>query len=142
MAPLPWIPAAVRALLLADVTFMGTLAGARLVFKAPPDVTTKFGTIQVPGNNAIDGGGVAWSPLVQVDGWCPMSDANADALAWSIASAAAMVFGRARNVTYQNISYSARIVDGPMAMDPDISRGESNPLARALIRAELTVHNR
>lgn len=142
MTPLPWIPAAARALLVADAAFVTVLPIARLVFKAPSEVTTKFGTIQVPGNNSLSGDGVAWSPLVQVDGWCPTSEANAEELAWGIASAAAMVFGRARNVTYQNVTYSARIIDGPMAMDPDTSRGASNPLARALVRAELTLHNR
>lgn len=142
MAALPSMRHAVRALLVADAGFVAVLPMARLTFKAPPSVTTKYGTIQIPGNNSLSGDGVAWSPLVQVDGWCPMTDEAADDLAWDIAAAAAAVLGRARNVTYQNITYSARLIDGPMAGPPDVSRGESEPLARALIRAELTVHNR
>lgn len=141
MAPLPSMRRAVRALLVADAGFVAVLPLVRLTFKAPPDVTTKYGTVQIPGNNVLTDG-VAWSPLVQVDGWCPMTDEDADDLAWDIAAAAAVVLCRARNVTYQNITYSARLIDGPMAGPADVSRGESAPVAHALMRAELFVHNR
>jgi hypothetical protein len=137
---LPWMPDAVRDYLLADPVFAGVLTASRVAFKAPADVTTPFGVIQVPGNNSIDGGGVAWSPLVQFDGYCPTSDPAADRIAWDIAAAAGVL--AARNVTYQNVTWSGRLIDGPMKAAPDTSRGESAALARALIRVELTVHAR
>ena len=48
----------------------------------------------------------------------------------------ATVLGRARNVAFENVSYSGRLVDGPIP-DVDTSRGESAALARALVRAEV-----
>lgn len=141
MAPLPWIPDAIRERLLADVVFAGLLEPDRVVFDQPPDVTVPFATIQVPGNIPISGDGVAYSPLVQVDGWCPTSDPAAARIAWDIASAAGLVLGRSRNISYGSINYSARITDGPMSGPLDVSRGSASPLKRALIRAELRVHS-
>lgn len=136
------MPAAARTLLLSQTVFSSLITPDRVVFRAPPIVTTKFVTIQVPGNNSISGDDVAWSPLVQVDGFCPADDENAESIVWDLAAAAATVLGRARNVFYRNISYRGRLIDGPFAAAPDVSRGQDSPLARALMRAELTVHNR
>lgn len=139
--PLPSMRHAARELLAADAGFLSVLPLARLGFKAPPDVTEAYGTIQVPGNNSLSGDDVGWSPLIQVDGWCSMTDPAAEDVAWDIAAAAASVFGRARNVSYLNVTYKARVLELFLA-PPDVSRGESNPFAHALMRAELRVHNR
>jgi len=140
MAPLPPVRHIARDLLLTQPVFAGLIQPDRIVFKQPADVTAPFVVIQVPGNNAISGDNVAWSPLVQVDGYAPASDPAADDVAWELAAAAAEVFGRARNVTSGSVTFSARVIDLLQA-GPDVSRGENNPLARALMRAELTVHN-
>lgn len=137
--PQPWIPGAIRALLLADAGFVAA-CGGRCSTRAPSDITRSYATVQTPGNRAITADGVAFSPLVQVDGWCaPGGEEDPEVVAWRIAAAAATVLGRARNVTYQTIAYSARLVDGPLA-GVDTSRGTDSPLYRALVRAELTAH--
>lgn len=140
--PLPPIRRVVRDFLVADTTFVTGLPPARLVFKAPADVTTPFALIRVPLNSAISGDDVAWSPIVQIDGLCAESTADADDVAWAIVANALSVLAKARNVAYQNIRYSARLIDGPMSLPADVSRGASNPLARVVGRVELTIHNR
>lgn len=138
--PQPWIPGAVRVLLLSDAGFVAA-CGGRCSTRAPSDVTQPFAVIRVAGNNAITPDGVAFSPLVQVEGWCaPGGDADPESTAWGIAAQAARVLGRARNVGYESLRYSARVVDGPMPGPVDTSRGASTPLYRALVRAELTAH--
>lgn len=136
---LPWIPGAIRGLLLADAVF-STACGAR-VSTILPSTVTFCAQIRTPGNNSLSGDGVAFSPLVQVDGWCApgITGVDPERKAWEIAAEAARVLGRARNVTYQNVSYSARLIDGPIP-DVDTSRGDSSPLYRAIVRAVLAVH--
>lgn len=141
MSPLPSMRHVARDLLLSQAVFSNLLPPERVVFKQPPDITSPFAVVQVPGNNALSGDNVAWSPLVQVDGYCPTDDPAAEDIAWDIAAAAAKVFGQARNVTAGSISYSSRVID-LLSASPDVSRGQAAPLARALMRAELTVHNR
>lgn len=131
----------VREFLLSQSAFTNLITADRVVFKAPTDVTTKFVVIQIPGNNAISGDNVGWSPLVQVDGYCPDSDPEAADIAWDLAAAAAAAFRAARNVVVGEVSYNARILDLVPA-EPDISRGAESPLARVLMRAELRIHNR
>lgn len=137
---LPWIPPAVRALLLPDPEFAAA-CGGRCSTRLPADVSKPTATLQataVP----IDVSAGMWSPMVQVDGWCaPGGPVDPEQAAWRIAVAAARVFARARNVPWQNIRWSARVTDGPMT-DIDTARGESAPIYRAFIRAELKVHAR
>jgi len=137
-APIPWIPPAIRALLLADADFAAE-CGGRISTRLPSTVTF-CAQIRVPGLNSLSGDGVAWSPLVQVDGWCATTVPGVDPeqKAWNIAAHAARILGRARNVTWQNMTYSGRLVEGPIP-DVDTSRGESTPLYRAIVRAELSV---
>ena len=139
VATIPWIPGAVRRQLLDDPTFFAA-CGSQVLTRLPSEVTF-CAQLRVAGNNAVDGGGVAFSPLVQLDGWCAPDLAGIDpeVKAWDIAAAGAAVLGRIRNVIYQTMSYSARVVEGPLP-DVDTSRGESTPLYRAIVRAELAVH--
>lgn len=140
-APLPWLPAVVRRFLVAQAVCTDQLEPARWVFRGPADVTTAYARIQCPNPSPISGDGVAWKPLVQVDAFCPMTVQDAEDVVWRIAAAAGAVLGRARNIVDDALSWSGRHTDGPIP-DVDTSRGESTPLARALIRAELTVHAR
>lgn len=137
--PLPWVPGAVRQLLLADAGF-ATACGGRVMTILPSTITF-CAQLRLPGNNSISGDGVAYSPLIQVDGWCVpgISGVDPERKAWEIAAHAARVLGRARNVIYQTMSYSGRLVEGPLP-DVDTSRGESTPVYRAIVRAELAVH--
>jgi hypothetical protein len=140
-APLPWMPGVVRAFLVDQPTFVELLPLDRLVFKAPANVVDPYGRIQVPSPGPMSGDGVAWRPLVQIDAYCPMTNPDAADITWNIVAAAAVLLGRARNITQGNLSWSGRHIDGPIPGD-DRSRGEDSPLARAFIRAELTVHAR
>jgi hypothetical protein len=135
---LPWIPGAVRELLMADTTF-ATLVGNpdRVTFKNPPSVTTPWVEIRTAGNISISGDGVAWSPLIQVAACGPPGNPDLQENLWAIAARAAHVLGRARNVAYQDMTYSGRHTDGPLE-DVDTSRGDSTPIFRAIVRAELT----
>lgn len=137
-APIPWIPPAIRALLLADSAFAAE-CGGRVSTRLPSTVAF-CAQIRVPGLNSLSGDGVAWSPLVQVDGWCSPDVAGVDPeqKAWAIAAHAARILGRARNITYGTMTYSGRLIEGPIP-DVDTSRGESTPLYRAIVRAELSV---
>lgn len=140
-SPLPWLPGVVRQFLADQATFLALLPLERIVFKGPPDVTTAYGRIQAPSAGPMSGDGVAWRPLVQVDAYCPMSIPDADMIVWNIVAAAGTLLGRARNVITDGLSWSGRLTDGPIP-GTDTSRGEDAPMARALIRAELTLHAR
>lgn len=140
-APLPWLPGVVREFLADQSGFLALLPVERLVFRGPADVTTAYARIQVPSSGPMSGDGVAWRPLVQVDAYCPMSNPDADMTVWDIVSAAGTLLGRARNVLTAGLSWSGRLTDGPIP-GVDTSRGDDAPMARALIRAELTLHAR
>lgn len=138
--PIPWVPGAIRQLLVADTAFM-TECGSRISSRLPSTVTF-CARVRLAGNNSLSGDGVAWSPLVQVEGWCAPGVAGVsdpEVKAWDIAARAAAVVGRARNITYQNMTYSTRIVDGPLS-DVDTSRGDSTALYWSLVRVEVTAH--
>lgn len=134
------MPAAARQLLLATTPFAGLLAADRVVFKSPPKVTSPFCRLQVPSAGPRSGDGVMWEPLLQADFYAPATG-DAEKVVWDLAAAAADVFGHARNVTFENVTYSGRMLDGPIP-SVDTSRGESEVLARAVIRAELRLHAR
>lgn len=135
---LPWMQPAVRAVLLADATFTG-LVGGRVSSRLGPDVTQPCATVQITAN-PIDVSAGAWSPLVQLDGWAPADTVgDPEAVVWEIATSGAALLSRARNHAWQNLHFSARIVDGPLTLI-DETRGKNNVLYRAFIRAELTVH--
>ena len=140
---LPYVPGAVRALLVASSDFTSVVPAGRITTRAPADVTTPYVLVRSAGNAApIDAAAGAWSPLVQVEGWAPASVAgDPEVVVWRIAAAAAAILARARNVTHDSMSWSARVTDGPLT-DVDTSRGSSAPLYRAFVRAELTLHAR
>lgn len=119
--------------------FTALIAANRVVFKGPSDVTTPYFRIQVPSPGPMSGDGVAYRPLVQLDAYCPMTDPEAEKIVWDLAAAASWALGRARNVVDGTVSFSGRHIDGPIP-DVDTSRGTASPLARAVVRAELTLH--
>jgi hypothetical protein len=135
---LPWIPPAVRVLLLADAEFTAA-CGGRCVTRLPSDMTKPVAQLRATAI-PIDVSAGAWSPMVQVDGWCaPGGPVDPEQAAWRVAVAASRVLARARNVAWENIHYKARVTDGPLT-DIDTARGLTAPLYRAFIRAELIVH--
>lgn len=139
---LPYSPGLVRAVLVADAAFTALLPANRLTTRAPSDVTSVFGLVRPAGVVPLDVSAGAWSPLVQVDVYCPPGGAvDPEVVVWRVAASAAAILSRARNVAAGSTRWSARVTDGPTA-DVDTSRGSSAPLYRAFIRAELTLHVR
>lgn len=138
---LPWFYQAVRNRLAADALFMAS-CGSRLSEGLPSNVTLPVATVQFPTSIGVRGGG-AYRPMVQIDAWCPpgvFEGLEASAMVWRIASRAKRALEAAQNVTFETMHWSARPTD-LMRLPPDTSRGESNPLFRAVTRAVLTVHN-
>ncbi len=140
---LPFLPAAVRAFLAAAPDFTALIPAGRITTRAPADAASPFVLVRAAGGAIpIDASAGAWSPLVQVEGYAPPGGStDPEVVVWRIAATAAALLSRARNVTYDSMSWSARVTDGPFA-DVDTSRGQSAPLYRALVRAELTLHAR
>jgi hypothetical protein len=143
---LPYVPGAIRQLLLADSAFTAAVGGRCTVKKSPPDVTSPFAVVQIPGGAPLDEQGWVLQPLIQVNVWCPDSWAAADpdVVAWDGISAVRRVLQSARYVTYSDtrgsMTYSARITDGPLPTE-DTTRGDSTPLQGYLLRAELTLQD-
>lgn len=137
---LPWVIAAVREYLLTDVPFTQS-SGGRVSTRAPSTVTAAYVTLQLPTPLGELGGG-GYKPIVQVDAWCPAgATEEPEAVVWRIASRASRALKQARNVQFETLHWSARILDsGPLP--PDRTRGDDAPLYRAMCRAELTIHNR
>lgn len=139
MSELPWLPGVVRAFLMGQSNFTSLIPANRVVFKSPSDVTSTFFRIQVPSPGTMSGDGVAYRPLVQCDAFCPATTVDAEKIVWDLAATVAWALGRARNVINGTVSFSGRHIDGPIP-DTDTSRGTGSPLARAIVRAELTLH--
>lgn len=139
---LPWFYQAVRNRLAADASFMES-CGGRLSLHLPSSVTQPVATIQFPTSIGAMGGG-GYKPMVQVDAWCAtgvFGGLEADAVVWRIVSRAKRALELTRNAEFETMHWSARPTD-LMPLPRDTSRGTSNPLVRAMTRAELTVHNR
>lgn len=135
---LPWLPGMFRALLMSDAAFLAVLPANRLVFKAPADVSTLFGRVQVLNANPIDGDLVGWRPHVQFDAFLPQAGTSEQTV-WRPAVEAMRVFRTATNIAYESVHYSChRITDGPISL-PDTSRGDAQVLSRAIVRAQFTV---
>jgi hypothetical protein len=140
---LPWLQRAVILRLVADATF-SERCGGRCSDRLPDDLTAPAARVLLVGNLALNAAAGAWSPLIQVEGWCGPAGFGGDdpaVVAWRIAARAAWVLARVRNAAHETMHWSARVVDGPVP-DIDKSLGESTPLYRAFIRTELLIHNR
>lgn len=117
--------------------------GGRLSERLPSSVTLPVATIQFPSSIGAMGGG-GYRPLVQIDGWAPpgvYAGLEASAVVWRIVSRAKRALEQTANEQFETMHWSARPVD-LMPLPPDVSRGEANPLMRAMTRAVLSVHNR
>jgi hypothetical protein len=139
---MPPLTGAVRELLLADPDFV-LASGGRLATKAPSDVTTPWAVMRTS-VTPVGANTVAWRGTAQVNGCCafPVGDLAPEDVAWNIAAHAARIFGRARNVNWQNVTYSSRVETGPIPGVPDLSRGDSSPVYWVFVRAELSIHLR
>lgn len=141
---LPYLPGLVRAVLLADSVFLN-LCGGRCGVRAPSDVTRPYAKLDVMPGRPINPSAGAWSPLVQVGGWCaPGGEDEPEVAAWDIAARAVGVLSRAANVPIATGGVVGAwsvvdTLDGPTAQT-DTSRGESNPVYGARVLFELALH--
>jgi hypothetical protein len=139
---LPWVPLAVKDLLAADAAFVEAVgATGRIYTRAPASVAAPYVTIQLPTPLGAMGGG-GYKPIVQVDAWrVEAGTEDPEIVVWRIAMRAKNVLQVARNVPFETMHWSARVIDcGPLP--PDRTRGDDSPLYRAMCRAELTIRNR
>lgn len=142
---LPWLPGAVRQLLLKDTPFATVCPPARLATSAAPGtVTAPFALVRVVVGSLRPLGGGGYLADVQLDAFCPAAgydDEEADPIVWRIAHRATRALGQAKNVRYQTMHWSTRAIPFAGPLDPDKTRGEADVLNRAAVRAELAIHN-
>ena len=144
---MPFMPAAVRAFLLAQPSFAALIPPERIVTRDLPE------TISAPCfrvRNATNNAGVSAGSdpllrfvIVQLEAWVPKWDilggtTDPEEVANDIAMLAGELVGRARNVSFRGAAWSGRWLDSP-TLPVDVRRGVDNPLYPAMARAELTV---
>ncbi|MFD8496340.1 hypothetical protein [Amycolatopsis sp. NPDC059657] len=141
---LPNLAEPIRELLLADGPF-AALTQSRLGTRAPEDVTTPYAVLRCAASPLSSSSrSVGWRGTVQLHG-CATGWVNSKApetVSWDICAAAARVLDRSGQQIWGDVTYTPRLTDGPLPMDPDRSRGEANVVHWALIRAELIIHLR
>jgi hypothetical protein len=148
---LPNLHIPIREQLLADAEF-AALVGGRLGTRAPGDVLTPYAVLRCSANPlSASSRSVGWRGGVQVHG-CAAREVDGFApedIAWKICAAAARVLDRSGQQTWtetepggRTLTYTPRVTDGPLPMDPNTSRGEDNVVYWALIRATFPIHLR
>jgi hypothetical protein len=139
---MPPLTGAIRELLFADPDFVTACFG-RLATKAPDDVTEPYAVLRTSAT-PVGANTVAWRGTAQINGCCgfPVADTDPEDVAWNIAAHAARIFGRARNVSWQNVTYSSRVETGPIPGVPDKTRGDGAPIYWVFVRADLSIHLR
>lgn len=148
---LPDLHEPIRELLLADAEF-AALTGGRLATRAPDDVTTPYAVFRCAANPLSSSSrSVGWRGGVQVHGCAtrPVGDVYPETLAWRICAAAARILDRSGQQTWtetdpggRELTYTPRLTDGPLPMDPDKTRGPDTVVYWALIRATFPIHLR
>lgn len=139
---LPWVPGAVKSRLLDDAQFLAALGDPERIYtRAPSDVTRPYLLIRLP-TPLGDMGGGGYKPIVQLDAYrAEPGDEDPEIVVWRIAHSVARALRGAKNVPFESLHWSARVLDlGPLPAET--SRGDASPLYRAMCRAELTIHNR
>lgn len=141
---LPWVPGAVRSVLLADTAFATSCGNRLATSRAPSTVTEPFGLLRVVVGSLYPLGGGGYRVDVQLDAYCPEAgygDEEADPIVWRIANRAVRVLQRTKNQRHQTMHWSVSAIPFAGPLDPDKSRGEDAVLYRAAVRAELAIHN-
>lgn len=140
----------IRALLLADTEF-AALTGGRLATRAPADVTAPYAVLRCSANPlSASSRSVGWRGGVQVHGCAtrPVGDAMPESLAWRICAVAARILDRSGQQTWpepggdRTVTYTPRLTDGPLPMEPDKTRGDDAVVYWALVRATFPIHLR
>ena len=140
----------IRALLLADTEF-AALTGGRLGTRAPADVTTPYAVLRCSASPlSASSRSVGWRGGVQLHGCATRTVGTVypETLAWNICAVAARVLDRSGQQTWaepdsdRTVTYTPRLTDGPLPMEPNTSRGEDAVVYWALIRATFPIHLR
>jgi hypothetical protein len=148
---LPDLHEPLLALLLADDELVAR-TGGRIATRAPADVTTPYAVLRCSASPlSTSSRSVGWRGSVQVHGCAtlPVDGVYPETLAWRICAAAARVLDRSGQQTWaetepggRSVTYTPRLTDGPLPMDPDKSRGPDVVVYWAMVRATFPIHLR
>ena len=139
-APLPFMPAGVRAFLTGQTQYTA-LCSHTTTRELPQSLTGPCVTIRTPVNPGGDP--MKRMPLIQLDAWTPNLEllggtVDPEEVSWDVAAMAGQLLGRARNVEFRGTAWSGNWIEGPV-MFVDTTRGVDFPLYRSMIRVELKV---
>jgi hypothetical protein len=141
---LPWVPGAVRQVLLADTAFATACHHRLATTRAFSDVGLPFGLLRVVVGSLQPLGGGGYKVDVQLDAFClgaGYADEEPDPIVWRIANRGVRVLQQTKNQRYQTMHWSVSRIPFAGPLDPDDSRGDDTVLYRAAARAELAIHN-
>lgn len=146
ISPMPYVPGAIRQLLLADETFQALLHGGKVTCREVPDPLTKpHVTVKAVGNQGSDP--MLRRLIVQITPWIPSRDVSGiqedpDVTAWKLASHAGQLLGRAKNIIIDDAhAYSTNWLEGPVQLE-DKTRGADRLIYYAPIRVAAHVRRR
>ena len=110
LTELPWVPGMVIDRLSADTKFMVD-CGNRLFSRSPDNVSDPYVTVQSTRPLSVDGGGVAFSPLVQLDAYCAPATGIEDPTVWTLPWKVIQEFSK-QSEQENRIFYEPRCVEG------------------------------
>ena len=125
---------------LRDMAPLLAVPADRIATRPPVDVTDLHLVVQLAGNYPLTVWGGVYRPLVQVEARAlAVDDDDAEHAVMVTAGRVAAMLAGAINRPWSTVDWSTdRVIDGPTLAPVDYSRPQ--PLHRALVRAELTVH--
>ena len=92
---LPFIPAAVRALLISSADFTALVPATRVATRVPASVAAPCAVVKAPPATPVEVAAGVWAPLVQVEGYCPPGGSvDPEVVVWQIAATAAPAWRR------------------------------------------------
>jgi hypothetical protein len=148
---LPDLHIPIRELLLADAEF-AALVGGRIGSRAPDQVNAPYAVIRCSANPlSASSRSVGWLGGVQLHGCAaqPVNDVSPEQIAWKIAAAGARILDRSGQQIWvepqsggRSVTYTPRVTDGPLPMDPDKTRGPDTVIYWVFVRATFPIHLR
>lgn len=148
---LPNLHIPIREQLLADAEF-AALVGGRVGTRAPDQVNAPYAVIRCAANPlSASSRSVGWRGTVQLHGCAArdVGDLAPEDVAWKIAAAGARILDRSGQQTWtetepdgRSLTYTPRVTDGPLPMDPDKTRGPDAVVYWVFVRAEFPIHLR
>lgn len=140
---LPFAPAAARDYLLSKSEYTALGIQSTTTRDLPREITGVCVLIRAIRADGTDP--FLRKPRLQLDILAPKLEilggtTDPEELAWDAAAMAGQLLGRARNVVFREAAWTGKWIEGPLSGGTDISRGEDNPLYRAIIRIDMKMH--